>query len=120
MAGLCAEFDISGQTGYKLFSRYQDCGLIGLTDRSCPPYRHANPLRIPVETLIVQLKQKYPSWGAPKICEALRRLHTDLTLPAISTVHAVLDQYGLVTRGLAALLRYIGRLEAENRSPPVT
>ena len=27
MAGLCREFDISRQTGYKIFSRYKDCGL---------------------------------------------------------------------------------------------
>ena len=99
MAGLCREFDISRQTGYKIFSRYKDYGLIGLTDRSRRPYRHANRLPFQVETLIVQLKSKYPSWGAPKIREKLRRLHTELTLPAISTVHAVLDRHGLVTRG---------------------
>jgi hypothetical protein len=27
MAGLCREFDISRQTGYKIYSRYKDCGL---------------------------------------------------------------------------------------------
>ena len=25
MAGLCREFDISRQTGYKIYSRYKDC-----------------------------------------------------------------------------------------------
>jgi hypothetical protein len=35
---LCREFDISRKTGYKLFSRYKDCGLEGLTDRSRRPY----------------------------------------------------------------------------------
>ena len=34
MAPLCREFDISRKTGYKLFERYKDCGLSGLTDRS--------------------------------------------------------------------------------------
>ena len=43
MAVLCREFGISRKTGYKIFSRYKDCGLDGLTDRSrralppCPP-----------------------------------------------------------------------------------
>ena len=27
MAVLCREFDISRKTGYKIFARYQDCGL---------------------------------------------------------------------------------------------
>ena len=34
MAVLCREFDISRKTGYKIFERYKDCGLEGLTDRS--------------------------------------------------------------------------------------
>jgi transposase len=45
MAVLCREFDISRKTGYKLFSRFKDCGLEGLTDRSRRPYRR--PERIP-------------------------------------------------------------------------
>jgi putative transposase len=47
----------------------------------------------------VQLKKEHTSWGAPKIREKLRRLHRDIQLPAISTVHAVLDRHGLVSRG---------------------
>ena len=47
----------------------------------------------------MQLKRERPSWGAPKIRENLRRLHSDLPTPAISTVHAVLDRHGLVSRG---------------------
>ena len=34
MAALCREFDISRKTGYKIFNRYKDCALDGLTDRS--------------------------------------------------------------------------------------
>ena len=35
MAPLCREFGFSRVTGYKLFNRYKDCGLDGLTDRDC-------------------------------------------------------------------------------------
>ncbi len=42
MAGLCREFGISRKTGYKIYSRYKDCGIDGLTDRSRRPYRQAN------------------------------------------------------------------------------
>jgi putative transposase len=98
MAALCREFDISRKTGYKIFQRYQDCGLKGLTDRSRRPYRQANKLPFQIETLIVSLKREHPSWGAPKIREKLRRRHDDIQTPAISTVHAVLDRHGLVER----------------------
>lgn len=99
MAVLCREFDVSRKTGHKIFNRYKACGLEGLTDRSRRPYRHANRLPWQIETLIVQLKKDFPSWGAPKIRERIRRLHTEITLPAISTVHAVLDRHGLVSKG---------------------
>jgi putative transposase len=99
MAALCREFDVSRKTGYKIFQRYKDCGLEGLTDRSRRPYRQANQLPFQIERLIVQLKREHPSWGAPKIREKLRRLHSELQIPAISTVHAVLDRHGLVSRG---------------------
>jgi putative transposase len=99
MAVLCREFDVSRKTGHKIFNRYKACGLEGLTDRSRRPYRHANRLPWQIETLIVQLKKDFPSWGAPKIRERIRRLHSEITLPAVSTVHAVLDRNGLVSKG---------------------
>jgi putative transposase len=98
MAGLCREFGISRKTGYKIYSRYKDCGIDGLTDRSRRPYRQANQLPMQIEKLIVGLKKRYPHWGAPKIREKLRRLYPDMHCPAISTVHAVLDRHGLVQR----------------------
>ena len=99
MAVLCREFDISRKTGHKIFNRYKDCGLEGLTDRSRRPYRQANRLPFQVENLILELKKAHPTWGAPKIREKIKRRHLQITLPAISTVHAVLDRHGLVTRG---------------------
>jgi putative transposase len=98
MAPLCAEFGISRKTGYKIFDRYKDCGLGAFTDRSRRPHRQANRLPAPVEATIVRLKREYPGWGAPKIREKLRRQFTGPHLPAISTVHAVLDRYHLVKR----------------------
>ncbi len=98
MAVLCTEFGISRKTGYKIYDRYKECGVHGLTDRSRRPYRHANQLPVAVEAVIVRLKREYPSWGAPKIRERLRRQYAERQCPAISTVHAVLDRHGLVTR----------------------
>jgi putative transposase len=98
MAPLCAQFGISRKTGYKIFERYKDCGVAAFSDRSRRPYRQANRLPPQLEAVIVRLKREYPGWGAPKIREKLRRQSTAPHLPAISTVHAVLDRHGLVKR----------------------
>jgi putative transposase len=98
MARLCAEFGISRKTGYKIRDRYERCGLEALTDRKRRPYRQANQLPPLLEREILRLKREYPSWGAPKLRERLRRRIVGVRCPAISTVHAVLDRHGLVTR----------------------
>jgi putative transposase len=98
MTALCQEFGISRKTGYKIYDRYKDYGVRGLTDRSRRPYRYANQLPMSIEKLIVRVKKTYPGWGAPKIRERLRRDYTDVHCPAISTIHAVLDRHGLVKR----------------------
>ena len=41
MAALCLEFGISRKTGYKIFDRYWECGVEGLTDRSRRPHHYA-------------------------------------------------------------------------------
>lgn len=98
MAALCREFGISRPTGYKIFNRYKDLGLIGLEDRTRRPYRHANKLPFQVEKTIIQIKREHPTWGAPKIREKLIREYPMIKPPAKSTVHAVLDRNGLVKR----------------------
>jgi transposase len=45
MTTVCAEFGISRKTGYKIYERYKDYGVHGLTDRSRRPYRHATSSR---------------------------------------------------------------------------
>lgn len=98
MAAVCREFGISRKTGYKIWNRYRACGLEALSDRSRRPYKQANQVADQVEQAIVQIKGDKPSWGAPKIRERLRQRYPDVQVPAISTVHAVLDRHGLVKR----------------------
>jgi transposase InsO family protein len=99
MSEMCREFGISRKTGYKIFDRYREHGLEALTDRSRRPVRYANRLPVQVESAIVGLKREKPHWGARKIRELLlRRLASEIRVPAISTIHAVLDRHGLVKR----------------------
>ncbi len=99
MTDVCREFGISRKTGYKLLERYREEGPAALADRSRRPVRYANQLPAQVESLIVASKREKPHWGARKIRELLvRRLAGDIRIPATSTIHAVLDRYGLVRR----------------------
>jgi len=99
MASLCREFGISRKTGYKILERYEECGLEGLSDRNRRPHRYANQLPPQLEAAIVAAKREKPHWGARKIRERLlRRLPHEIKVPAISTIHAVLDRHGLVSR----------------------
>ena len=89
MHWLKRQFGTSRKTGYKILNRYKACGLDGLTDRSRRPYRHANQLPFQIETLIVRLKQQ---------AELARAEDQGKAGNGNSTVHAVLDRHGLVTR----------------------
>jgi len=62
---LCREFGISRETGYKIFDRYQECGVQGLTDRRRRTFRYANKLPFQVENYILNVKREHTSWGRP-------------------------------------------------------
>jgi transposase InsO family protein len=73
------------------------------------PFRYANQLPEPVEAAIVAAKREKPHWGARKIRERLlRRLPHAVKIPACSTIHAVLDRHGLVTRARRSRTRSEG------------
>jgi transposase InsO family protein len=118
MASLCREFGISRKTGYKIFERYEQCGLEGLSDRARRPFRYANQLPEPVEAAIVAAKREKPNWGARKIRERLlRRLPHAVKVPACSTIHAVLDRHGLVTKATRSRTRTEGTPLSAGLSP---
>jgi transposase InsO family protein len=118
MALLCREFGISRKTGYKIFERYQVCGFEGLSDRTRRPFRYANQLPPQLEAAIVRARREKPHWGARKIRELLlRRLPHAVKVPATSTIHAVLDRHGLVTRPTRPRPRAQGTPLSEGLAP---
>lgn len=98
MAAVCRTFGISRKTGYKIFNRYKEIGLMGLENQCRTPYRYANKLPFQVEKTILKIKQDRPTWGAPKIRDKLIKAFPMIRPPAQSTIHAVLDRNGLVHR----------------------
>jgi transposase InsO family protein len=118
MASLCREFNISRKTGYKIYERYEKCGMEGLSDRTRRPFRYANQLPDPVEAAIVRAKHDKPHWGARKIRERLlRQLPHAVKIPACSTIHAVLDRHGLVAKAKRSRTRTEGTPLSSGVSP---
>lgn len=98
MSDLCREYGISRKTGYKIYDRYKECGLLGLADRLRRPYRYGNQLPEQIEATILAIKREHSYWGARKIREKLlRKWDGAIKVPAISTIHCTLDRHGLVT-----------------------
>lgn len=91
MSELCREFGIARKTGYKIVERYEETGVMGLTDRFRRPVRFGNQLPMQVEKALLQIKADKPYWGAPKIRERFIRKYPDIKPPAKSTIHALLD-----------------------------
>ncbi len=117
MAPLCNEFGISRKTGYKIYMRYKDSGLEGLTDRSRKPNRYANQLPFQLEKMILKIKQDKPTWGAPKIREILIRKFPEVQPPAKSTIHAILDKNGLVTKSRRRRCKLQGTQLSDAKNP---
>lgn len=98
MTDVCLELGISRVTGYKIWNRYKEEGIKAMNDRSSRPWRLANQTPASIEKSIIEIKRKYPTWGAPKILAILGKQDKGIKLPARSTVHAILDRHGLVKR----------------------
>jgi len=95
---ICTRFSISRQTFYRWYRRWIRTGEAGLKDESRRPRRSPAKTETSIETVVVSLRQKQPSWGARKIKKRLSVLgHTEL--PAASTVHAILKRHGLIEVG---------------------
>jgi hypothetical protein len=57
MSERCREFGISRKTGHKIWDRYREVGIHGLSDRGRRPYRMANQLPLQLENTIVRLRR---------------------------------------------------------------
>lgn len=70
-----------------------------------------------MEKEILKVKKEKPSWGTPKIREKILRQYPDVKAPAISTIHTILDKYGLVTRQKRRRYKAEGTKPTNGKSP---
>jgi transposase InsO family protein len=92
-SALCVEFGISRPTGYEWLERYREQGLAGIAERSRRPLRSPERTSEPLEAKVVQLRLRYPDWGAGKLSVLLGR--EGVRIPK-STVHRILLRHDLV------------------------
>jgi Transposase and inactivated derivatives len=100
---LCRRFGISPKTGYKWLRRED------LADRSRRPRHSPTRTSASCERLIVGLREEHPGWGARKLRKVLR--WRGQSVPAASTVHAVLRRHGLIDSAASAAHRPFQRFE---------
>jgi transposase InsO family protein len=103
---LCAEHGISRPTGYLWLQRYRELGVRGVAEHSRKPHRSPRRTASSLEQQVVEMRRRYPDWGARKLRVLLQR--QGLELPH-NTIHRILRRYDLVReeqRGAAAWQRF--------------
>jgi transposase len=96
VSALAQMFDISRPTAYKFIHRYETAGLSGLLELSRRPRTNPNQTPDRIEEEILRLRNRHPRWGAPKLAVLLEDRFPGITVPAVSTISAILKRNGMV------------------------
>lgn len=113
ISGLCRDFNISRQQGYKWLRRYKEKGVAGLEDASRARRKQALATSGDIVLETIEWKQKKPRWGPQKIHAKLVAAHDDP--PSIRTVARILTRAGLVKK-----VRKRVKLNAQPTEAPVS
>src|ERR1700689_3969578 len=95
MAELCRFYEVTRATGYKWAGRYEAGGVEGLRDLSRASHEHPNTVSEEMEERVIGMREKHPSWGAPKIRARMILDGGEQSIPAESTIGAILKRNGL-------------------------
>ena len=90
---LCREHGVSRTNGYKWIRRFQAEGQAGLDDRSRRP-KTVSGLDGELVLRIIELRRRYPKWGAKKLRQILLRSPDRVEVPSAKTIARVLDRVG--------------------------
>jgi transposase InsO family protein len=94
---LCRRYGVSPTTGYKWLERDKEEGSQGLRDRSRRPVSSPRRASAKIERLIVEVHERFPSWGPRKLRKVLSKEgHSDLPVP--STIATILRRNGCEIR----------------------
>lgn len=96
ISAICLEFNISRVTAYKWINRYKEEGAVGLQNRSRRPYSSPFKTCDSEVDIILEIRGKYPQWGARKLRQVLiNEGNTDIpceaTFNRILKIHEKID-----------------------------
>lgn len=111
LSSLCAAFEISRKTGYKWLNRYEIYGAEGLADFSTAPINSPQKLTEQMKQVLIEARQKHPTWGPKKIVAWLETKQPALKFPAPSTVGDLYKNSGLIP------VKDHSRLRSKNLAP---
>jgi transposase len=83
---LCTEFGISRPTGYRWLERYRLQGVSGIAEQSRRPHRSPAQTVVEREQQVVEMRRRYPDWGARKLQVLLNRDGLVLTRRRVAQV----------------------------------
>ena len=109
---LCRYFQVSRKTAYKWLKRYEREGAMGLKDRSRRPRRSPGQTPPVLQDAVLRLREAHPAWGGRKIRARLQQLGW-ATVPAASTITAILRRQGLIDPAESGKHQAWQRFEAE-------
>lgn len=104
---LCRRFGISPTTAYKWLKRHRNGEA--LTDHSRQPVHSPRRSEAMVEAAVLALRDAHPKWGARKLRRWL--IDHDQSMPAVSTVHAILIRHGYIEPAASAAAKPWQRFE---------
>lgn len=89
-------FSISRKTAYKWIERYYKQGIEGLEEMSRQPLQSPKAISLEMETKILQIREKFPVWGARKLKKYLENQGLE-SLPSESTFNRILKKNGCIS-----------------------
>jgi len=93
---LCKDFGIARKTGYKWIKRVSGEGVIdGVKERSRRPINVPRKTSIKIEEKFVNLRQRYPYWGARKLIKLYEEENTG-EVPSERTINRIIERNGLL------------------------
>jgi putative transposase len=96
VAELSERFGVTRQCGDKWRRRYLAEGFAGMATKSHAPHHCPHRISAEVADALLELRRKYPKWGAITLVALLAKLRPDLRSPAPSTAADLLKRAGLV------------------------
>ena len=102
-ADICRKAGISRKTGYKWLSRYRTLGMRGLVEMSRTARLSPHAVSDEIVRKVLSLRALHPKWGPKKLRKLMEGAaspldapsFSSLTVPAVSTVGAILKRHGL-------------------------